>query len=254
MSPSVVGERHRTGECRADDGANVDLLDGWIEMRERQMLRRRSGRQCAALFRSQVLGDCHRSGKRALADEQIAIPRPARQLVRRAGVAGVYDPRRASLEGICHTLRRVRNPEAGQPKAAGQIDRHAGRNLAYGKGEARRRDPLAVRRREARQERRRSGRSDNLDRQRARRKKTVLPGEDERRQVAVMINVKVRQRDVRDRLPRIASLGKPPCDAAAAVDEQADGRRLEQVAGAASRRGERDRAGAEGCESHFTVP
>ena len=41
-----------------------------------------------------------------------------------------------------------------------------------------------------------------------------------------MIDVKVRQRDVRDRLPLEAQLGEPPRDAAPAVDEQPKAGRL----------------------------
>ena len=49
---------------------------------------------------------------------------------------------------------------------------------------------------------------------RSRRQEAVLPGEDQRRQVAVMVDVKMRDRDVRDRLPRGAELGEPARDAA----------------------------------------
>ena len=107
-----------------------------------------------------------------------------------------------------------------QTDTPGQVDRVARRDLTNRHRKPGRGDPLSVRGREPSDQRQRSNRSDDFERRAPRWQEPVLPREDERRQVGVMIDVKMRERHVRDRLPLDRQLGKAPRDAAAAVEQQ----------------------------------
>lgn len=69
-----------------------------------------------------------------------------------------------------------------------------------------------------------------------------------------MVDMEMRQRDVRDRLPIVAALGEPTGDPAAAVDEQAEVIRLDEIAGAASTGRQRDGSGSQRGETHDHGP
>jgi hypothetical protein len=68
--------------------------------------------------------------------------------------------------------------------------------------------------------------------------------------IAVMIDVKVGDRDVGDRSPLVAALGEAARDAASTIDQETQVIRLEQVARAAPLGGQRNRSVAEYRESH----
>src|SRR5215467_5494882 len=137
-----------------------------------------------------------------------------------------------------------------QPGAARKLDDVRRPNFPNRYGEARCRHPRAVRRRKALEEVCRPDGADDLDRRAPRREISVLPREDQRREVAVVVDMKMREGDVRDARPIEAELGETPRDAAAAVDKQPKLWRFEQVARAASARRERDRSGAKRREAH----
>ena len=65
-----------------------------------------------------------------------------------------------------------------------------------------------------------------------------------------MIGMEVRDRDVRDPRHGSAELGEPVRDAAAAVEQETDVARLDEVSGAHAFRRERDRARSERDETH----
>ena len=197
-----VGERHRARVPRADDAANVDALDRRIEVRQRQMLRRRRGGELAALLRRQVLRECPSppaASIRRRADRTRAPTRPARRTVR------CRPCRRSAARRAPWNMPRSRG--CGEPDGRatrvppGSSTASVGRDLADRRAETGRGDPCAVRRRQPLEQRRRAHRADDLDRRAPRRQVAVLPREDQRRQVAVVVDVKVRERDVRDRRP-----------------------------------------------------
>ena len=69
-----------------------------------------------------------------------------------------------------------------------------------------------------------------------------------------MVDVKVRESDVRDRAPLRSELGQPARGARPAIDQKTKLPRIQQVCGAASGAGERDGARAQRGESHDHCP
>jgi hypothetical protein len=139
---------------------------------------------------------------------------------------------------------------ARQPDAAGELDHVGRRDFLNCEGKSRVGEPGPVRGGETVQQGGDAHRPDDGKRSVAWWEKPVLPGEDQRRQVAVMIDMKMRDRDVRDRSPVVAALGEPSRDAAAAIDQQPQIVRFQQVARTAALRGQRDGSSAERGETH----
>ena len=110
--------------------------------------------------------------------------------------------------------------------------------------------PLAVGAGETRQQVGGADGTDEVEGRRSRRRLTVLPGEDDRGQVGVVVNVEVGERDMRDLLPRDRELRQPSRGARAAVDQQFCVPGLDVIAGAAALgsrpRGRERRAAARG--------
>src|SRR5215831_10332268 len=97
-----------------------------------------------------------------------------------------------------------------QPGSAGKLDDVRWADFPNRHGEARRRHPLAVRGCEAFQEACRPDGPDDLDRCAPRREIPVLPCEDQRGEVAVVVDMKMRKGDVADARPIEAELREPP--------------------------------------------
>jgi hypothetical protein len=114
----------------------------------------------------------------------------------------------------------VWNLVAGKSNPPRQIDRGVGRDFANGQRESRLQQPFAVRGCEAPEERRCPRRPNDLERRGSRRRHPILERGDESREITVMIDVKMSQRDVGDRLPGFAKLREAPCDSTAAVEQQ----------------------------------
>src|SRR5256885_17098731 len=69
-----------------------------------------------------------------------------------------------------------------------------------------------------------------------------------------MVDVKMRERDMRDRLPVGAAFRQSARDSASAIDEHAQVGRFQQIARATAERRDRDRARAECRETHAHWP
>src|SRR5262245_17951075 len=95
-----------------------------------------------------------------------------------------------------------------------QLDDVGGRHFAHGQRESRSEQPFSIRGGETLEQRHGSWRAKDFNRQRSRWEKAVLPREDQRRKVAMMVDVEMRKRDVRDRLPFDRELGETSRDAA----------------------------------------
>src|SRR5205807_9486788 len=108
--------------------------------------------------------------------------------------------------------------------------------------------PVAIGGAKALEQRARAYRSNDLKRCGSGRQHAIPEHEYQRREIGVMIDVKVRERHMTDRLPFDAQLGEPTGDAAAAVEEEANPTRFDEIPGAAPRRRERDRSRAEGAD------
>src|SRR5512146_2539555 len=129
----------------------------------------------------------------------------------------------------------MRNLAAREDHPSGELHRIAGRDLADGERKPRGTEPVTIRGGQSLDQGSGADRPNDLDRKAARRQKAVLPGEYERGQVAVVVDVKMRDRHVRDRLPWQAVFGQPPSDAGPAVEQQSYLAGLQQIPGAASR-------------------
>src|SRR5437588_180529 len=110
----IDGQCYRTRVVRGHRSQNIDLLDRWVEVREHDPARLCARGERGALFGCEVLLDSHRGGQGALTHKQIATPRPIRECVVRARVAGVDDAVAAALDGICNAFLGVWNLEWGK--------------------------------------------------------------------------------------------------------------------------------------------
>src|SRR5205085_2496801 len=122
-------------------------------------------------------------------DEQVAPARPRRQRVGRSGISGIDDSPPAALDGICHALRRVRYRMARQTNAIAKLEDVVRHDFTNGHGKPGRRHPLTVRRGEPAEQWYGAGRPDEIDGRGPAWQTTVLPGENQRGQIAVMIDV-----------------------------------------------------------------
>src|SRR2546423_8315104 len=243
--PSVARKRHGTAEPRRHRGADVHLLHRWVEVREHEVPRLRAAGERPTLLRRQMLRDRHRRGQRTLADQHVAGMCPVGERVVEPRIAGEDDAPARALDGICHAFGAVRNLERGEPDTLRELQGLPRRDLTYREGKAGCEEPFTIRVREPAKQVPRAERPDDLQGLLARGRQAVLPREDEGRQIAVVIDVKVRERDVSDRWPGYSQLGEPARDAAPTIDEKLHTVGLVQIAGAAPRAAEGDGSGAE---------
>src|SRR5947208_2269391 len=102
----------------------------------------------------------------------------------------------------------------GQTDAARQLDWRVRSDLTDGERKSGRRQPGAGRGGEAGHEVDRADGPEDVYRSRSRREKSMLPCEHQRGQVAVVVDVEVCQRNVRNRLPIRTAFGEPARDPA----------------------------------------
>src|SRR6266850_1404927 len=145
------------------------------------------------------------------------------------------------------------NLEAIETGAA-QVDAGTRCQLGDPHREPRIQDPVPVRRGQTLQQRLRSHGTNDVYRLAPGRQLAVLPRENDARKVLMMIDMEVREGDVRDLLPRYAELREPPSRAGATVHQQLRAAGFDVVRGTAPVRGERYGARAENRQQNGSIP